>query len=769
MNLVEIQQALQGLPDDALIKEMQSPTGTAPQYMVLSELQRRKAMRMQANVKAPTTTVRQDVAGFAGGGEVENKPGWMSDGIGSFISPLLGMATPWLNDVADGSAMPFGLAAPWLLRQLGFGNEGRDPNALNKNPNLPKFGDGGAIEKVRQSESGKAGYNANNVVRDKDGKILSQAIGRDQFTVSTWNDYADQLGLPRVDYGTMPGDPGWPTKEAQDIMGAVFQNDVSNALTRSGWDRDDPANRKVTQMFGVAGGPKLLDIVYKNPKMRTGDALAMAMGEDAARRAIVANKINPNAPIDEALHRYTSKVGGAGGQARYEDQGISRADYIKDLQATLSAPEDPDYVALSSVPRQGPQWTGSPPLQMMPGRPMLGPPMNVDGIDSLIPKLVAPQAGQPAPWQMIQKQSGIRGFADGGYTGDPWGDYWDARVRAMKMLSDQAHGDFDHMVETGPWADNFGMDDPEATPLGTVGRVLASPAIGIGTTLAGTAGLSADIAQGAMGFLRDLNRPYGDPSPPKVRPETLPLGKPKFKPRAEAKPVASAQTGTTGGSATTSGSITDPGEYDALKGFLRNRDAIDSRAYDAGIPTVQRDKDRDRWLALGEFGSRLAAGNSPYFAQNFGPAAQAGIASYRQSEAQYDDDAMKQAEMRLRQAQLNETAAGRRDTAAIGIGQIEGSVTAARVRAGATLMRLSQQLKYGQSIDPQAYTSRLRDYTNMIANDPTLTLKEKLIETRKAEAMVYNDLMGKGIFKAQKGLDVNDTGDDGQGYDGDIR
>jgi hypothetical protein len=88
-------------------------------------------------------------------------------------------------------------------------------------------------------------------------------------------------------------------------------------------------------------------------------------------------------------------------------------------------------------------------------------------------------------------------------------------------------------------------------------------------------------------------------------------------------------------------------------------------------------------MALAEFGSRLAAGNSPYFAQNFGPAASAGISSYRQSQSQYDDDTMKQAELRLRQSQIEEQANSRRDTTAAALTGTEGSIAEARIRANA--------------------------------------------------------------------------------------
>jgi hypothetical protein len=45
MNIIDLQERLKDLPETALMQEMQMPSGTAPQFLVLSELKRRKRMR----------------------------------------------------------------------------------------------------------------------------------------------------------------------------------------------------------------------------------------------------------------------------------------------------------------------------------------------------------------------------------------------------------------------------------------------------------------------------------------------------------------------------------------------------------------------------------------------------------------------------------------------------------------------------------------------------------------------------------------------------
>ena len=62
MNVVQLQDMLRGLPDNRLKQELSQPTGTVPQYLVLSEVVRRDKMR-EATASAPQSTVLQDIIG----------------------------------------------------------------------------------------------------------------------------------------------------------------------------------------------------------------------------------------------------------------------------------------------------------------------------------------------------------------------------------------------------------------------------------------------------------------------------------------------------------------------------------------------------------------------------------------------------------------------------------------------------------------------------------------------------------------------------------
>ena len=73
MNMIDIQDKLKGLSEQQLVSEMQSPTGNAPQFLVLSEITRRKRMRdsFQNQQAQPTTSIAEEAvasAGVPGGG-----------------------------------------------------------------------------------------------------------------------------------------------------------------------------------------------------------------------------------------------------------------------------------------------------------------------------------------------------------------------------------------------------------------------------------------------------------------------------------------------------------------------------------------------------------------------------------------------------------------------------------------------------------------------------------------------------------------------------
>ena len=62
MNIIKIQDQLKGVPDNTLVGYVQSPTGSVPTYLALSELQRRKEMRSKYQANMPEeSSVAEDL------------------------------------------------------------------------------------------------------------------------------------------------------------------------------------------------------------------------------------------------------------------------------------------------------------------------------------------------------------------------------------------------------------------------------------------------------------------------------------------------------------------------------------------------------------------------------------------------------------------------------------------------------------------------------------------------------------------------------------
>ena len=68
MNVLQIQDDLKNFSEDQLIKEMQQPSGSAPQFLVLSELNRRKRVKGEfaARQAQQSPTVAEEVVAAAG-------------------------------------------------------------------------------------------------------------------------------------------------------------------------------------------------------------------------------------------------------------------------------------------------------------------------------------------------------------------------------------------------------------------------------------------------------------------------------------------------------------------------------------------------------------------------------------------------------------------------------------------------------------------------------------------------------------------------------
>ena len=115
MNIIDVQDQLKNFSEQQLIKEMQMPTGTAPQFLVLSEIQRRKRVRddfTKRQAAAEPTVAEEAVAaagvpmsGIAGMSEAMAPQSAASDGIGTIMPQTMRQSAPPPAPMPDDMAM----------------------------------------------------------------------------------------------------------------------------------------------------------------------------------------------------------------------------------------------------------------------------------------------------------------------------------------------------------------------------------------------------------------------------------------------------------------------------------------------------------------------------------------------------------------------------------------------------------------------------------------------------------------------------------------
>ena len=132
MNIIDIQDSLKNFSEDQLIKEMQMPSGNAPQFLVLSEIQRRKRVRDDFSKRqaAQEPTVAEEAVaaagvpmqGIAGMSEAMAPQSAVSEGIGTIMPQAMRKAPNVPVPEAEDIAMPMRSGG-----LLGYGQDRIDP------------------------------------------------------------------------------------------------------------------------------------------------------------------------------------------------------------------------------------------------------------------------------------------------------------------------------------------------------------------------------------------------------------------------------------------------------------------------------------------------------------------------------------------------------------------------------------------------------------------------------------------------------------------
>ena len=101
MNILEQEDIIKGLPDQALMREAQMPSGQVPQFLVVSEIQRRKDMRKRYSAERPQEgTVKDQILGEASMGIMGAMPPQMA------MAPQMPQRMPQMPPQGIQQAMP---------------------------------------------------------------------------------------------------------------------------------------------------------------------------------------------------------------------------------------------------------------------------------------------------------------------------------------------------------------------------------------------------------------------------------------------------------------------------------------------------------------------------------------------------------------------------------------------------------------------------------------------------------------------------------------
>jgi hypothetical protein len=150
MNLLQVQDDLKNFSQDQLVKEMQQPSGSTPQFLVLSELNRRK--RVKGDFEAR---------------QAQQQPTVAEEAVASAGVPQQGM-------MGMSEAM-----APASMESGGIGS--MMPKTMKNGGEIDRYADGGLIEGIADSVS----QNADSLQRIQEATLQNSKLLSDQQNAAT--------------------------------------------------------------------------------------------------------------------------------------------------------------------------------------------------------------------------------------------------------------------------------------------------------------------------------------------------------------------------------------------------------------------------------------------------------------------------------------------------------------------------------------------------------------------------------------------------------
>tara|TARA_A100001515_G_scaffold75368_2_gene59952 strand:+ start:310 stop:2316 length:2007 start_codon:yes stop_codon:yes gene_type:complete len=280
MNIIDIQDQLKNFSEQQLISEMQTPTGSAPQFLVLSEIKRRKRVRddFMKREAANQPTVAQEAIAAAG----VPQSGIM--GMSEAMAPQAAVAEGGIGSIMPQSMRPQTMPAPTdeaIPMQAGGLPLGlRQNNPGNIRPGAGFIGETGQSGGYAEFGSEEEGLRALarllgtysdeygiNTIRGLTSRYAPRSDNRDSF--DNYISYlSDRLGMDpdqEFDLKSMRGDliPAIVGFEQGSQYGDRYSDDqITRAITAAGTD-DEAEVRNA--LFGVT--PRKVSTVAAAPSV----------------------------------------------------------------------------------------------------------------------------------------------------------------------------------------------------------------------------------------------------------------------------------------------------------------------------------------------------------------------------------------------------------------------------------------------------------------------------------------------------------------------
>ena len=161
MNILQQEDLVKGLPDQALMQQAQMPTGELPQFLVVSEIQRREKMRKSFAEAVPENSIKDQVLS-SGIAAMNPTPDPLMGAAMGAQDPMMGqMQDPMMQQqvmAADGGMMPYRMEG------------GRDTPNIVKDPRIAYYS---MLESVKRTiDSGKLDSDQMNEFMDAVGNVL---------------------------------------------------------------------------------------------------------------------------------------------------------------------------------------------------------------------------------------------------------------------------------------------------------------------------------------------------------------------------------------------------------------------------------------------------------------------------------------------------------------------------------------------------------------------------------------------------------------------